>query len=133
MADLAATSVAGVLARFYRRGTLATDPADQYVIPTTDKIISYKGRVATFRSKGRAAAQQNIFSIHNATGSAVLVDVTKITCDFSATVVKAVTVPAPIFRVWRVTVLPTNGTALTKVPEDTLLTTSTSVTVRVDS
>jgi hypothetical protein len=133
MADLNAASMGGVVARGYRRGGTATDPWDQYVIPVDDKVISYKGRVATFRSKGRAAVQQNIFSIHNATASTVLVDVTKITCDFSATVVKAVTVMAPIFRVWRVTVLPTNGTALTKVAEDTALGSNASVTIRGDS
>jgi len=95
----------------------------------------YRGRAATFRTPGRAGtAGQNIFSIHNATGSSVVVDVHKITVDFVCTVVKAVTILPPVVRLHKVTVLPTNGTAGTKVAKDTGdAATSASVTVLQDA
>lgn len=106
---------------------------DQYVVPTDLRSVSYEGRAATFKTPGRAAVSQKILSIHNATGSSVLVDVNKIRVDVLQTAVKAVTIVVPIIRVYRVTVLPTNGTALTKVPIDTTQTSSSSVTVLGDS
>ncbi len=106
---------------------------DQYVVPTDLRLISYKGRAATFKTPGRAAVSQKILSIHNATGSAVLVDVTKVRVDVLSTVAKAITVVQPVIRLYRVTVLPTNGTTLTKVPLDTALSSSASVTVLGDA
>ncbi|MDQ3326852.1 MAG: hypothetical protein M3529_14390, partial [Actinomycetota bacterium] len=41
----------------------------------------YTGRAATFRTPGRAAVSHKILALHNATGSAVVVDVRKITID----------------------------------------------------
>lgn len=98
------------------------------------RIVTFDGRVSTFRTPGRAGtAGQNLFAIHNATGSTVLVDIHKITVDLAVTVVKAVTVLPPLIRAWKVTVLPTNGTALTKVPSDSALSSSSSVTVFGDA
>jgi len=75
----------------------------------------FKGIACTFRTPGRTGtAGQKLLSLHNATGSAVTVTVDKISVDLMQTVVKAVTVAPPIIRAWLVTVLPTNGTALTK-------------------
>ena len=111
-----------------------TQGHDQYVIPTDGRIISYRGRVATKRTPGRAGTVgAKLFALHNASGSTILVDVEKVTVDFTATVIKAVTVLPPMIRLWRVTVLPTNGTALTKVPEDSALISSASVTVFGDA
>lgn len=133
MGDVEATA-AGQDFRGYRRGGVAGDPVDQYVVPVMDRIVSYRGRANTFRIPGRAGtAGQKLLSIHNATGSAVLVDVEKIWVDIAVTVVKAVTVLPPIIRIWKVTVLPTNGTALTKVAEDTSMTSNASVTVLGDA
>lgn len=53
--------------------------------------------------------------------------------DLAVTVVKAVTVLPPLIRVCRFTALPTNGTALTKVTEDTTLSSNASVTVFGDA
>ena len=96
---------------------------------------SYSGKVATFRTPGRAGTVgQKLFSIHNATGSTIVAEVHKITIDLVQTVVKAVTVLPPVIRLWKVTVLPTNGTAATKVTEDSSSTaTSASVTVLQDA
>lgn len=96
----------------------------------------YEGRVATFRTLGRAGATgQKIFAIHNATGSTVAVDVCKITVDVIATAgpVAVATIP-PIIRLWKFTAVPTNGTVLSKVSADSGGTaTSSSVTVWGDA
>ena len=96
---------------------------------------SYSGKAATFRIPGRAGTVgQKLFSIHNATGSTIVAEVHKITIDLVQTVVKAVTVLPPAIRLWKVTVLPTNGTAATKVTEDSSSTASSaSVTVLQDA
>ena len=96
---------------------------------------SYAGKAATFTIPGRAGTTgQKLFSIHNATGSTIVAEVHKITIDLVQTVIKAVTVMPPVIRLWKVTVLPTNGTAATKVAEDSSSTaTSASVTVLQDA
>ncbi len=107
---------------------------EQFVIPIEDKVVTYTGRVSTFRTPGRAGTTgQKIFALHNATGSTVLVEVRKVAIDLAMTVVKALTVLPPIIRVHRVTVLPTNGTAGAKAPLDTTQTSSASVTVFGDA
>jgi hypothetical protein len=96
--------------------------------------VSFRGRVATFRTPGRAGtAGQSIYAIHNAAGSAVIVDVKRIKVDLLSTAVKAVTVQAPLIRLWKVTAAPTNGTVLTKVHKDSALSSSASVDVRGDA
>lgn len=106
----------------------------QRVSPVSERVTTYMGRVGTFRIPGRAGTTgQKIFAIHNATGSPVLVNVHKITIDVSATVVKAITVIPPIIRLVKFTAVPTNGTAMTKVAEDSALTSSASVTVWGDA
>lgn len=97
-------------------------------------IVTYKGRVSTFRTPGRAGTTgQKIFALHNATGSTVIVDIEKIAIDIYQTVIKAVTVPPPIIRAVRFTAVPTNGTVLTKVPEDTSLVSNSAVTAWGDA
>lgn len=96
--------------------------------------VSFKGRAGAFRTPGRASTTgQKIFAIHNATGSAVLVDVHNIQVDLVSTVVKAVTVLPPAIRVYKFTAVPTNGTALTKNGEDSALTSKSTVTVWGDA
>lgn len=133
MADVDSTAVSGVEVRGYRRGTLSTDSWDQYVIPVEDKINSFRGRVTTFITLGRAAVGQKVFAIHNATASAVLVDVNRIYVDVVIGAVKAVTVIPPLIRVHRFTAIPTNGTTLSKVSLDTALSSNASVTVWGDA
>jgi len=128
--DVAATDVAGVLQRGYRRGTASTDGWDPYVIFTRDKIVSFKGRAATFRIPGSAlAAAQMMVSIHNAAGSAVLVDVTRIIVDLTSTATRIPGGRLPILRAYRVTVLPTGGSALGKNSLDSALSSDASVTL----
>lgn len=98
------------------------------------QAVSFKGRASTFRIPGRAGTTgQKLFSIHNATGSTVLVDVEKIKIDLVATVVKAVTVLPPTVRLYKVTVLPTNGTAITKVARDSAQSSNASLTILQDA
>jgi hypothetical protein len=98
------------------------------------KVVSYKGRASTFRTPGRAGtAGQKLFALHNATGSTVIVDIEKITVDLVQTVIKAVTVLPPVIRAWRFTAVPTNGTVLSKVPEDTTFASNSAVTVWGDA
>jgi len=116
---------------------------DTYTVPSGDhrQVViagdhgAYAGHAATFRIPGRAGtAGQKLFSIHNATGSSIVVEVHKIVVDLVQTVIKAVTVLPPVIRLWKVTVLPSNGTACTKVSEDSSSTaTSSSVTVLQDA
>lgn len=97
---------------------------------TTLGVPTFSGRCGTFRMPGLAGtAGQKIFAIHNATGSTKIVKVNQIAVDLYVTVVKAVTVAPPIIRLHRVTVLPTGGTAGSKVSKDTSLTTNASVTL----
>ena len=110
--------------------------SNQSTIPVsfTAASVLFKGRASTFRTLGRAGtAGQNIMSIHNATGSAINLVVKKVTVDLYQTVVKAVTVAPPIIRMWKVTVLPTNGTALAKTKIGGTTTSSASVTVLGDA
>jgi hypothetical protein len=110
--------------------------SNQTAVPVSFSAASvlFKGRAATFRTPGRAGtAGQNIMAIHNATGSAVTVTVNKIVVDIYQTVVKAITVPPPNIRIWKVTVLPTNGTALAKTKIGGTTTSSASVTVFGDA
>jgi hypothetical protein len=94
----------------------------------------FTGRASTFRTPGRAGtAGQKILSLHNATGSAVTVKVKKVVVDFACTVVKAITILPPVIRLWKVTVLPTNGTALSKVKIAGSTTSNAAVTVLGDA
>lgn len=130
MPDIDSTAVSGVEVVGYRKGSLATDSWVQYVVPTTDRIVSYRGRTSTFRIPGAAGTTgQNLMSIHNATGSTILVDVDHISVDKYETVVKAVTAAPPIMRLHRVTALPGGGAAIGKNPEDTSLSSSASLTI----
>ena len=110
--------------------------SNQSAVPVSmaSASVLFKGRACTFRTPGRAGtAGQNILSLHNATGSAVVVTVNKIFVDVYQTVVKAVTVAPPIVRVWKVTVLPTNGSTLAKTQIGGTSTSNASVTVRGDA
>jgi len=116
---------------------------DTYTVPNGDhrQVVmvgdhgAYAGKASTFRIPGRAGTTgQKLFSIHNATGSTIVAEVHKILVDVVATVVLAVTVLPPVIRLWKVTVLPSNGTAVTKVAEDSSSTaSSSSVTVLQDA
>lgn len=95
---------------------------------------TYLGRSATFRTPGRAGTTgQKICALHNSSVSPVFVNLKKVTVDMAMTVVKAITVLPPLIRVQRFTAAPTLGTALAKVPEDTILNSNAAVTLWQDA
>jgi len=114
--------------------TVVQQKASNFNVTSVAPTPLFKGRAATFRTAGRAGTTgQNILSIHNATGSAVNVTVTKIVVDLYQTVIKAVTVAPPNIRIWKITALPTNGTALAKTKIGGSTTSNASVTVLGDA
>ena len=128
MPDVVFTTTAGQQARAYRRGAVAGDPVDQYVIPSTDKVVSFRGRAASFRQLGIAGTTgQKLVSIFNAVGSTVLVDIDLIAIDVMHTAARVV--EPPLYRAHKITTVPTGGTAMTKIGEDSALSSNASVTL----
>jgi hypothetical protein len=105
--------------------------AEQYVIPISERVASYKGMATTFRIPGRAATTQNLFSIYNTTGSAVLVAVRRLSIQMDATA--ALATVAKSIKTTRQTTAPTNGTSATKVPFDSAQSSAANVEVRGDA
>jgi hypothetical protein len=96
---------------------------------------AHAGHAATFVMKGRAAAAaRHLAAIHNATGSTIVAEVRRVTINAHiATAAAAGTLGMPV-RLWKVTALPTSGTALTKVADDSSATaTSASITLFQDA
>lgn len=125
----AGAGVAEVRAR--ERTIAAATYAEQYIIPISERVPSFKGMATSFRTPGRAATTQNIFSIYNTTGSSVLVAVRRISIQMDATAV-LISVAKQI-KTTRQTTAPTNGTSLTKVPFDSALSSAANVEVRGDA
>ncbi len=95
---------------------------------------TFRGRASTFRSIGRAGTTaRRLLTIFNAAASGKVVRISQVAVDFAQTAAMAVTVIPPAIRVYRITALPTGGTALTKVAKDTALTTSASITLAGDA
>lgn len=91
------------------------------LVAGTDQAPSF--RASTFKTPGRAGTTgQKIFALHNSTSSTVTVKLRKLAVDLVTTVVKAVTVEPPVVRLYKVTVLPTNGTSCPKVALDSTAT-----------
>lgn len=98
------------------------------------RVVTYRGRVNAFRTPGRAGtAGAKLLALHNATGSAVKLRVTKAWVDFSCTAVKAVTVLPVTIQLCKFTALPTNGTSLTKTPMDSARSSAAAVTAWGDA
>lgn len=128
MPDTVGTEIGGQQFRVYQRGAATSAGGDQYVIPVYDRVTSFAGRAASQRIPGNAATSQVLATLHNATGSAVLVNINRIIVDELSMATKAITILPPVLRVYRITVLPTGGVAINKVAFDTTQTTSASVT-----
>ncbi len=106
----------------------------QRFIVENEASATFRGRASTLRSIGRAGTTaRRLLTIFNAAGSGKVVHVNQVAVDFAQTVAMAVTVIPPPVRVYRISALPTGGTALTKVAKDTLLTSSASVTLAGDA
>lgn len=126
MPDFAATSTAGVEAKGYREGANATDDWMQYVVVKKDRIESFRGRSCSFRQLGIAGTTgQKLASIFNAAGSSVICDVELIAIDVLQTAARVV--EPPVIRAHKITTAPTGGTAMTKIGEDSALSSSSSI------
>lgn len=101
--------------------------AVQRVIPALERITTFEGYAASFRTLGSAAVPQNIFSIENAS-SAIMVAVKRLMVGMDASAAQLAI--APEYAVTRSTALPTGGTALSKGAGDTALTSNASVVAR---
>lgn len=125
MGDVEATA-AGQDFRGYRRGTVSGDPVDQYVVVSKDRIETFRGRACSFRQLGIAGtAGQKLASIFNAAGSSVIADVELIAIDVLQTAARVV--EPPVIRAHKITTAPTGGTAMTKIGEDSALSSSASI------
>ncbi len=106
----------------------------QRFISSDEVDATFRGRASTFRTVGRAGTTaRRILSIFNAAGSGKVVYINQIAVDFAQLAAMLVTVIPPAIRVYRITALPTGGTALTKNAKDTALTSSASITVNGDA
>jgi len=115
-------------------GVNAGDVSNANPLPVSNPNPLFKGRASTYRTPGRAGtAGQKLLSLHNATGSPIVITINKVTLDLYQTVVKGILVPPPIVRLWKVTVLPTNGTDLVKNKIGGTTTSSASVTAKGDA
>lgn len=95
---------------------------------------AFRGRAATYRMIGRAGTSvRRLLAIWNAVGSGKVVHLNQLTLDVMMTAVIAVTVIPPIIRVHRITAIPTNGTALTKIAKDTTGASSASISLFGDA
>ncbi len=102
--------------------------AEQYIIPISERVASFKGMAGSFRTVGNAASPQNLLTIENAAGSSVLVALRRITVQMDATAV-LVAVSCQ-YKTARTTAVPSAGTALTKVSFDSAQSSASQVTVR---
>lgn len=108
-------------------------PGTQRVAVATAKPL-FRGRASSYRTLGRAGTTgQKIFALFNAAGSSVTVVVTKTYCDLSMSVLKLITVHPPVIRLWKITAVPTNGSAANKLKIGGSSTSSASVTAWQDS
>lgn len=128
MPDVDATLTAGVEAKGYREGAASSDSWVQYVALRKDRIETFRGRACSFRTLGIAGtAGHKLGTIFNAAGSSVIVDVDLVAIDVAQTAARVVA--PPIIRTHKLTTVPTGGTAMTKIAEDSSLSSSASVTV----
>jgi hypothetical protein len=113
------------------------DVSKQFPFPVdadSRRTKSFSGWTSTFRVPGRASTTgQKIFTMHNATGSSILVDIDSLQVAHLQTVIMAATTQPPVVRLYRLTALPAGGVACTKVAGDTSQTSSASLTILQDA
>lgn len=89
--------------------------------------MAYTGIVTTFRIPGAAATTQNLFTLENTTGSAVVVTIRRLMLQMDATAV--LTAVMPQFKTSRCAV-PSGGTTITKGTFDSTQTSAANVVAR---
>lgn len=119
--------------RGYRRGGIAGDPVDPYIIYAPDRIESFYGRATTFITPGRGATNQTIFAVWNDSPSAVTCEIHTLRVDVINTAGKGVGILGGWIYIHRITAAPTGGTALVKADLENGLTSDANVLVYSDS
>ena len=107
--------------------------AEQYVIPISERVVSYKGTMTSFRTPGRNATTQVLFSFVNKTASGVLVALRRLSiqCDTAAV---TNTSWANLISMGRLAgTVPANGTVLAKQTFDSSQSSDANVEGRGDS
>jgi len=90
--------------------------------------ITFKGCASSFRTLGTAATPQNLFSIENTAGSAVVVAVRRLILLMDCTAV--LTAVMPQIKTSRPAAIPSGGTTLNKGSFDTSLSSAANVIIR---
>jgi len=100
---------------------------EQYLIPEIDRVVPFRGMVASFRMPGVATVNRPLMSIFNKTGSGVLLAVATLVGIFEMTTNSSST---RTLGVSRIGTAPTDGTLNTPVEFDTAQTHNANVEVR---
>lgn len=95
---------------------------EQYVIPTTERVVQNTLMLSTFRTLGNAATAHTLFTLENQSGSGVNLAVRRLGAYMDSTA--ALTSIVPSIAVSRTTAMPTGGTTLSKSVLQTGQTTS---------
>lgn len=111
-------SGAGIAQVRTRERTIGAETvSEQYVIPISERVVSNRGAVASFRTLGNTLSPQNIFSIENGAASGVLLALRRLSVQMDSTT--ATLAVGSQVKTSRPTALPTGGTVLTPVLFDT--------------
>lgn len=104
---------------------------EQYVIALpTDRVVSARAYVSSFRQWSRAVTAQPIFTLWN--GGTNLVSIRRLTLEADQNPVASAAGGAPYARLYRLTAAPTGGTVLAKGQQDTAETTSANIVATGD-
>ncbi len=101
---------------------------EQYVIPTSERVVSAEVMCSSWRTIGAAALTQNLFTLENTAGSAVIVALRRLSVQLDATALLAAV--APTVQLSRTTATPTGGTVLAKTLFDTADSSAANVIAR---
>jgi hypothetical protein len=121
------TDGTGKRLRTRERTVSAQTVQEQYVITQSERVVSSRIAVSSFRTLGNAATTQTLFTLENGAGSGVIVGVRRLAVYMDTTA--ALTAVVPSLRSHRTTNMPSAGTTLTKVAWDTAQTASASQVV----
>jgi hypothetical protein len=121
----------GLKSRTRQRVVGANTIEESYPLPPPEydgeRVVTYRGRFASFRLVGSAVSTINLFTLHNAS-SAVLVALTRVSVDIQYSTNSAYILNGHV-RLWRGTITPSGGTALTKHPVDSTKSSDANVTL----
>lgn len=133
--SIAATvAVSGPLTDTQLRASAIPVSGSFSAVDVESNTATFRGRATTYRMVGRAGTTpRRLLAIWNAVGSGKVVHVKQVAIDLIQTAAMAVTVVPPIIRIYRISAIPTNGTALTKVAKDSTQSSAAGVSLFQDA